>query len=495
MSSALRGTLARNLALTLVWLLLSACGALLLARSELAARRSDFETDARIVHRLLSQRAVQHDAILATLALLQPGARGGVDAPEQRLPSIYPQILQVYRRDAAGGWPAVNAAALDAGELASRATGRAALAAVDLAAGHYLLVAASQSASFALHIDLRALVPQAEWPIAADSPVRVQLESGGRSFVLHAGDEADSRPWRLDFRKPLAAASQPFDVVASVAVGWAALPWLAIAGWAAFTGLVIFGWQAWSAQRSGRRRAQELLRLGQVGRLNALGELAAGMAHELNQPLTAVLASTQAAERMLTDQPPDIGTAQAAMRQAAQQARRAADVVGRLRRLVERPRPGAALQPLALGATLHRVLDLLAPDCRRLELTPQIRGEVVSVQADAVALEQIVHNLLTNALQALEQVPPAQRRLEISVRREHERGVLVVRDSGPGIAADMLPRVFEPFFSTRDAGLGLGLSLSETLAAGMGGALSARQADSRGAEFRLELPLAQAPTP
>jgi C4-dicarboxylate-specific signal transduction histidine kinase len=116
------------------------------------------------------------------------------------------------------------------------------------------------------------------------------------------------------------------------------------------------------------------------------------------------------------------------------------------------------------------------------------------VQADAVALEQIVHNLLSNALQALQKVPLSERRLQLSAQAEGRRGVLVVRDSGPGIAPEALPRLFEPFFSTREGGLGLGLSLCETLAAGMGGELTGGNAATRGAEFRLSLPLASGPT-
>ena len=90
-------------------------------------------------------------------------------------------------------------------------------------------------------------------------------------------------------------------------------------------------------QRAEKRRAEELLRLGQVGRLNTLGELAAGMAHELNQPLTALLADTQAASRLLDENPPELVIARKAMAQAAEQARRASDVADRLRRAVERP--------------------------------------------------------------------------------------------------------------------------------------------------------------
>jgi C4-dicarboxylate-specific signal transduction histidine kinase len=114
------------------------------------------------------------------------------------------------------------------------------------------------------------------------------------------------------------------------------------------------------------------------------------------------------------------------------------------------------------------------------------------VLAERVALEQIVHNLLTNALQALDLVPTGERQLTIHIAVEQGAGVLRVADSGLGIAPDVLPHVFEPFFTTREGGLGLGLSLCETLAMGMGGQLRAQANTPRGARFVLSLPLAPA---
>ncbi len=476
----------RRLPWVLGWLCCAAAGSVWLAQQSLARQREAFDTDARIVHRLLSQRAVQHDAMLGTLALLQPDA---AERPEQRLPALHAQVLRVLRRDPRMAWPD---AAWAAAEDQSRTLRRAVLADADLARGRCTLLTAAEPTSFALELDLRQIVPTAEWPIAGDSPVRVSLQHAGRSLELQRGRPLDG-PWRFDFRKKLASDSQPFDVVLEQRLGWAALPWPAMAAWSLAAAALLAAVAAWRRQRSARRRAEELLRLGQVARLNALGELAAGMAHELNQPLTAVLANTQAALRLLADEPPETAAARGAMQQAAAQARRASEVLGRLRRAVERPDMQAARQPVALQEAVRNALDLLEPECRRRQVEPALHGGAgLKVLADPVALEQIVHNLLLNALQALEGVPPAQRALKLGLAAEAGAGVLRVEDSGPGIPDEQLAHVFEPFFSTRRGGLGLGLSLCETLAAGMGGSLSAQARAPRGAVFRLALPLAGA---
>jgi signal transduction histidine kinase len=471
-------------------------GAAAIARQSLEQQRSLFETDARIVHRLLSQQVVQHDAMLATLALLQPAPDnvGGAASPEQRLPVLYPQILSVQRRDPDERW---SDALLTQAETLSRQTRRAALGGLDLTQGRYQLVLAATPTSYALTIDLRAMVPWLEWPMKADtSPVRVTLEHAGQRYVVQAGApvaDAPTRGWRFNFHKLLAAESQPFDVVATRAVGWGQLPWGGMLAWTLGVAALLAALHHLQRQRSARRRAEELLRLGQVARLNTLGELAAGMAHELNQPLTAVLANTQAAQRLLQEDPPELTTARDAMLQAAAQARRAADVVGRLRQAVERPDRSGQHQPVAAVEAVRRALYLLEPECQRREVVPVLDAtQAVTVLADPVALDQIVHNLILNALQALEQVPPAQRRLTLTVSSQGARADISVADSGPGIAPEVLPRLFEPFFSTREGGLGLGLSLCETLAQGMGGALSAANAPQGGAVFRLQLPLATA---
>ena len=211
-----------------------------------------------------------------------------------------------------------------------------------------------------------------------------------------------------------------------------------------------------------------------------LGELAAGMAHELNQPLTALLANTQASVRLLGEDPPDMPVIRGAMARAVEQARR------------ERPDLAVQLQPVGLQQAVQNALYLLEPEFKRREVMPALAppSVPVTVLAEPIALEQIIHNLLMNALQALEQVPARERQLTVAVYAHAGQGTLTVTDSGQGMTEEVLAHIFEPFFTTREAGLGLGLSLCETLATGMGGSLTAGQHAPRGAEFRLALPLA-----
>ncbi|MEO8249852.1 MAG: ATP-binding protein [Burkholderiales bacterium] len=474
-----------------IWGLLFALGAIVLARMELARLDDAFQTDARIAHRLLSQRMVEHDAVLAMLALLQPTQ--DADDASSRLAALYPQILAVARRGPGQTWPAYSAPALNVAEARSRQQRHPTLAGADISGGRYLLVLAAEPASQSLTIDLLAAVPWDEWPMQPDqSPVRVRLEHAGSALVLQPGKIDGNAGWRFDFRKTLASPSQPFDVVAARQVGWAELPWSAMVALAIGIGMVLWAIRAWQRQRAARERAEELLRLGQVARLNTMGELAAGMAHELNQPLTALLANTQAAGRLLDDEPPDLATARSAMAQAAAQARRAADVVQRLRRAVERPDLAAGTRSVALQGAMQRALHLLAPEFERCHVEPVLEPHEppLSVRAEPVALEQIIHNLLTNALHALSQVDSNQRQLQLRVDASGGDGILTVADTGCGIAPELLARIFEPFYSTREGGLGLGLSLSETLAAGMGGSLTVAPNPPRGTRFRLALPLA-----
>jgi signal transduction histidine kinase len=490
--------------------------------------------------------------MLATLNLLSLDAGTAVQAgqSEQRLPALYPQVLAVERRERDAPWPG---AAQQQAAATSRHLGRAVLADIQPELGSYRLIQAGEPVSHALRIDLHRLMPAApDWADSSDGAARLTLRLGQAGppqqqqqteqqqaeHVLQPGRPA-RWAWHVTLHKPLASASQPFELVAERWFGAADLPWLAAAAWLLLCAALLAGLHAWRRQRLGRQRAEELLRLGQVARLNTLGELAAGMAHELNQPLTAVLASTQAALRVLADdphdphEPPDVDLLRQAMQHAVAQASRASEVLRRLRRMVERPDSAAQAQPLSLADAVRDALQLLEPELRARAVTLQLTGlddapgsdgrgssnssdrsassppgPEPQVMADPVALQQVVHNLVMNALQALEQMPAGARELAIGVGTRPARqatapagqgtsgialprvGVIEVRDNGPGIPPDALPRLFEPFFTTRNGGLGLGLSLCETLVTAMGGRLdAANRPHQRGAVFTLSLPL------
>ena len=150
------------------------------------------------------------------------------------------------------------------------------------------------------------------------------------------------------------------------------------------------------------------------------------------------------------------------------------------------------LERVSLLAASRNALYLLQPELARLGITPKtvLDEPEFSVLAEPVALEQIIHNLLVNALQALEAVPAAERTLTVLLNTAEHRGRLTLQDTGPGIPNNIVAHIFVPFFTTRKGGLGLGLSLCETLTSSMGGTLTAYNRPPRGAEFCLSLPLA-----
>lgn len=469
--------------------LLFLAGSLVLVRDDIATRRAAFQVEARAAHRLLSQRAAQHDAILATLVLLDTGVPG-TGSPAQRLIAVYPQVLAVARRDRDAAWPVTG---LLEAEARARASHDNALGPVELTEGRFWLVRAGEPASFALQVAIERMLPRDAWPFAAGGPVRATLAHAGAERVLQPGAPPSDRPAGLTagfvFAAPLSVASQPFELRLARATGPAEWPWTLLFAWALASAIGVAALAAWRQAREARRRADRLVRLHRVERLNALGEFAGGVAHELNQPLTAVLASTQAAQRLLADDEPDLATAREAMTLAAAQARRAADVLARLRQAIAAPAAPGARGALSLAEAANGVLALFAPAIAADGVIVRLEGTAPAVHADAVALEQILHNLVDNALQAM-RARPRDRNLVLTLGTEGTAAICRVADSGPGIVPEAMEHLFEPLNTTREGGMGLGLALARSLAESMGGSLTAGNRAAGGAEFRLALPLA-----
>jgi PAS domain S-box-containing protein len=239
-----------------------------------------------------------------------------------------------------------------------------------------------------------------------------------------------------------------------------------------------------AGERHLERTRHELERLARV---NVAGELVATLAHELNQPLAAILSNAQAARRFLTNPRPDYGEVQAILDDIVRDDKRAGDVIHHLRLLL---REGAtAREHLELGELVQQVLGLISN-----ELDAQGKLALASalppVAAGRVETQQVLLNLLANATHALAEVPAERREITVWARPQGADAVEIsVEDQGPGIAADVLPRLFEPFFTTRSAGLGMGLAICRRIVDAQGGRIWAETTD-RGARFCFTLPLA-----
>ena len=227
--------------------------------------------------------------------------------------------------------------------------------------------------------------------------------------------------------------------------------------------------------------------LAHAGRVTMLGELAASLAHELNQPLTAIYTNAQAAHRLLDRKPPSLGEAREALHDLGQDCRRAGDVLDRLRQMFRRRETERV--PLAVGPLIEHVLKLLHEDAvsRNVNVALDVRIGLPPVKGDRVQLEQVVMNLLVNAFDA---VMGAAGPREVIVRATARDGVVevAVLDNGKGIARADLERVFEPFFTRKPNGMGMGLAICRTIAEAHGGRISARPRSEHGSVFELSLP-------
>ncbi|XXX80292.1 response regulator [Sorangium sp. So ce134] len=230
--------------------------------------------------------------------------------------------------------------------------------------------------------------------------------------------------------------------------------------------------------------------LAHLNRVSAMSELAASIAHELNQPLAAILSNAQAALRLLAHTPPDIAEARTALDDIVADDRRAGKVIQRLRAMLRKGELSVAAQDLnELVREVARLMAsaaLLAGTTVRLELAPGLPP----VRGDGVQLQQVLVNLLTNALDAVSRRPPEVRLVVVRTLPAGEGRVeLSVADSGEGVPPADLERIFEPFFTSKAQGLGVGLAISRSIVEAHGGRLWAERSAGEGATFRCALPV------
>lgn len=232
-------------------------------------------------------------------------------------------------------------------------------------------------------------------------------------------------------------------------------------------------------------------RLAHVARLGTLGEMAAGIAHELNQPLAAIANYTQACQRLTAAGDMDAEELGQVLGRVTAQARRAGDVIQRLRAFVRRHTPDRRNRNA--NELIQEILPLVEMDCRshEVDLSLEFQADLPKVQVDGIQLQQVLLNLTRNAVEAMNACAPEERRMVIRTRALNDDEVeLAVEDTGPGVPDTMLEQLFEPFFTTKPEGMGLGLSLSRSIIEAHGGTLRYDSRPETGSMFRIRLPTA-----
>jgi PAS domain S-box-containing protein len=238
-----------------------------------------------------------------------------------------------------------------------------------------------------------------------------------------------------------------------------------------------------------RKRAEEInQKLAHVSRLAAMGELTASIAHEINQPLGAILSNADAAELLLESGAGRLYDVRRILADIRKDDLRASEVVRRIRELL-RTRE-LERHPLDLNGVAAGVLQLLGSDAARrgIAVETELAPDLPAVQGDAVHLQQVLLNLLLNGMEAMADTPGARRRLAVRTARVDGVVEVSVTDAGPGIAAPQLPRLFESFYTTKKDGMGLGLSIARSIVEAHGGRIWAENAPGRGAIFRFTVP-------
>jgi PAS domain S-box-containing protein len=246
------------------------------------------------------------------------------------------------------------------------------------------------------------------------------------------------------------------------------------------------------AQDERERLRQLEADLAHINRVSTMGELAASLSHEILHPIATARNNARAGMRFLEMNPPNLNEVREALDCVVRDADRAKDIVGRIRSQIKRAPPRKERFDLneAIDEVIVMVRSAIAKDA--ISVSTRLMNGLLPVRGDRVQLQQVLVNLILNAVEAMSSVEDGTRELSIRTEQSQTGGILVaVHDSGPGIDPVNLDRVFEPFYTTKTSGVGMGLSICQTIIHGHRGRLWMRANDPRGAVFQFTLPAAQ----
>jgi signal transduction histidine kinase len=236
---------------------------------------------------------------------------------------------------------------------------------------------------------------------------------------------------------------------------------------------------------------QRMAELAHVNRFSTAREFTASIAHEINQPLGSILTNAETAQAILRSPTPDIAELDEIVTDIVQDDRRAAEVIRRMRSLLKKT--PFELKDLNLNDLVGETIEFLSSLAlgRKVELLSRITSEALPILGDRVQLQQVILNLVVNGIDAMKDSPSDQRSISIRTSRVGEFAALSVSDRGPGIPEDKLKAVFDPFFTSKSEGMGMGLAIARTIIDAHRGVIWAENRDHGGASFRIKLPISK----
>ena len=234
---------------------------------------------------------------------------------------------------------------------------------------------------------------------------------------------------------------------------------------------------------------QRMAELAHVNRFSTAGELTASIAHEINQPLGAILTNAETADGNPEISEPDIAELKDIVSDILRDDRRASEVIRRMRSLLKKA--PFELKNLDLNDLVRETVEFLSTLAvgRKVELVSVITPDALPILGDRIQLQQVILNLVVNGIDAMKDTPSENRIITIRTSRVEKFAELSVSDRGPGIPEDKLKEVFEPFFTSKAEGMGMGLSIARTIIEAHHGQIWAKNRDHGGASFRIKLPL------
>lgn len=240
---------------------------------------------------------------------------------------------------------------------------------------------------------------------------------------------------------------------------------------------------------------QEQAELARVLRVNTMGEMAAALAHELNQPLSAILSYTQGCQRLVEECAAVPADVVGYLDKVADQARRAGEIVRHIRRFIQKDEP--VMTTMQINDVVHEAAAFISGEAalQHVNVVMRLQPGNLPVRVERIAIEQVILNLFHNSVEALVSAGCTHREITILTRAEGEAVVVCVQDTGPGVSENLIERIFQPFVTSKRNGLGLGLAICRSIVHDHGGELWLARGDGQGASFCLSLPLTKTTAP